>query len=164
MNRKLLAGVAALGLLAGGGGAAALAVAAPAAATGTVATASATTTVPAYGPLGSLVAKGTITQAQATAIRDGLLRYLRDHRQDMRRDCTGPGTDRTPWMLENGGALDTVLSRLVKGGTLTNAQASAVTSAFTQWLNAHHGTWQHGYGHRGDGGMMGGIGNAMMGG
>jgi len=165
MNRKLLAGVAALGLLAGGGGAAALAMATPAAATAAVAAASTIATVPAYGPLGSLVAKGTISQAQATAIHDGLIRYMRDHWQDMRRDCTGAGTGRTPWMLERGGALDTVLGQLVKGSTLTKAQASAVTTAYTQWVTSQHGTWQHGYGHRGDrGGMMGGTGNGMMGG
>ncbi|MGE5132429.1 MAG: hypothetical protein ACM32E_05895 [Gemmatimonadota bacterium] len=160
MNRKLLAGVAALGLLAGGGGAAALAVAMPAAATSTAA--SATATVPAYGPLGSLVAKGTITQAQATAIRDGLIRYMRAHWQDMRRDCTGAGADHTPWMLERGGALDTVLGQLVRSRTLTRAQAAAVTTAYTQWVNSHHGTWQPGYGHRGP--MMGGPGYGMMGG
>ena len=165
MNRKLLAGVAAFGLLAGGGGAAALAAAAPAAATSTVATASATTTVAAYGPLGSLVAKGTITQAQATAIHNALISYMRSHWRDMRRDCTGAGPDRTPWMLERGGPLDTVLGQLVRNGTLTKAQASAVTSAYTQWVNAHRGAAPHGYGRfGGHGGMMAGIGNGMMGG
>ncbi len=164
MNRKLLAGVAAIGLLAGGGGAAALAVAAPAAATGTVAAVS-TTAVPAYGPLGALVARGTITQAQATAIRNSLMSYMRSHWQVMRRDCAGAGQDRTPWMLERGGALDTVLGQLVKDSTLTKTQASAVTSAYTQWMTSHHRTWRYGYGHHGyGGGMMGGPGGGMMGG
>ena len=169
MNKKLLAGVAALGLLAGGGSAAALAIASPAAATDTVAAASAATWVPAYGPLGSLVAKGTISQAQATVIHNGLISYMRSHWQDMRKDCTGSRADHTPWMLERGGALETVLGQLVKNGSVTKAQASAVTKAYTQWMNSHHGTWHQGYGQgdgggmmAGTGGMMGGAGNGMM--
>lgn len=163
MNKKLLAGMAALGLLAGGGGAAALAAAGtPAAAANTVAEASSTTRVPAYVPLRSLVANGAISQAQATAIDNGLISYMRGHWQDMRKDCVGSGADHTPWMLERGGALDTVLGRLVQDATLTKAQASAVTRAYTQWMNSHHGIWNHGYGHHGDGGMMGGTGSGVM--
>ena len=57
MNKKLLAGLAAVGILAGGGGAAALATAgAPAAAASTVAAVAGTPGVAAYGPLGSLIA------------------------------------------------------------------------------------------------------------
>ncbi len=157
MNKKLLAGLAAAGLLAGGGGTAALAVAgAPSAAASTAAVATSTPGVPAYGPLGSLVARGTITQPQATAIHNALISYMHDHWQNMRGQCDGG----TPAMLARGDALDTVLGQLVKNKTIDQAQARAVTSAFTQWMRSHAG---HGSGHHGDGGdMMGGSGNGMM--
>lgn len=166
MNKKLLAGLATVGLLAGGGTAALATAGAPAAAASTAAVAASTPGVAAYGPLGSLVAKGTITQSQATAIHDALIRYMHDHWQNMRQQCDGPGTDRTPWMLERGGALDTVLGQLVKDKTISQSQASTVRSAFTQWMQDHggRGTGPHGPGYHGDGpGMMGGgFGNGMM--
>ncbi len=128
MNKKLLAGLAAAGLLAGGGGTAALATAGvPSAAASTVAVASSTSWAHCHGPLSSLVAKGTITQSQATAIRNALISYMHSH-----------------WPS----ALDTVLGQLVHNGTITKTQASAVTNAFTQWMQAHG----HGTGHHGDGG------------
>lgn len=162
MNKKLLAGLATIGILAGGGGAAALAATGTPAAAASTAAASSTAHMPGYGPLGSLAANGTITQAQATAIHEALISYLRDHWQDMRRDCTGPGVDHTPWMLEQGGALDTVLGRLVSDHTITKPQASAVTRAYTQWVNGHDGAGD-GYGHHGDGeDLMGGPGRGMM--
>jgi hypothetical protein len=157
MNKKLLAGLAAAGLLAGGGGAAALATTGvPSAAASTVAVASSTSWAPGHGPLASLVAKGTITQSQATAIRNALISYLHSHWQSMRGWCHGDMSA----MLARGGALDTVLGQLVSKGTITKAQASAVTSAFTQWVQAHggHRTGRHGDG----GGMMGGSGNGTM--
>lgn len=160
MNKKLLAGLATVGLLAGGGAAALATAGSPAAATSTTAVSPSVSTVPAYGPLGSLVAKGTITQAQAAAIHNALRKDMRDHWPDMRKECNGSGTDHTPWMLEPGGPLDTVLGQLVKDGTITKTQASAVTSAYTQWMqtNGHHGLDHHG----GGGAMMGGQGNGMM--
>lgn len=150
MKKKLLAGMAAAGLLASGGGVAALAAAGvPSAAASTVAVASSTHWAPRHGPLASLVAKGTITQSQATAIRNGLISYMQSHWRNMRGHCMSG-------MLARGGALDTVLGRLVSKGTITKTQASAITSAFTQWMQAHGG-------HHGDcGGMMGGSGNGMM--
>jgi polyhydroxyalkanoate synthesis regulator phasin len=154
MNRKLMAGLAAAGVLAGGGSAAALiAAGAPASAANTPAVASASATqVPAYGPLGSLVAKGTITQAQATAIHNALVKYWQDHGQPPRGQCQ----DGTPAVLAPGGALATVLGQLVKDGTITQSQASAVTTAFTQWVQAPHG-YRNG---PGDGrGMMAGYGS-----
>jgi hypothetical protein len=158
MSKKLLAGLAAAGLLAGGGGAAALAAAGvPSAAASTVAVASSTCWAPGHGPLESLVAKGTITQSQATAIRSGLISYMHGHWQNM-RGHQWHGDMST--MLGRGGALDTVLGQLVSKGTINKAQASAVTSAVTQWMKAHggHGTCHHGDG----GGMMGGSSNGMM--
>jgi polyhydroxyalkanoate synthesis regulator phasin len=157
MNKKLLAGMAAAGLLAGGGGAAALATAGvPSAAASTVAVASSTSRMPSHGPLGSLVAKGTITQSQATAIQNALISYMHSHRQNM----PGPRDGDMSAMLGRGGALDTVLGQLVDKGTITKTQASAVTSAFTQWMRAHccHGTGHHCHGW----GIMGGSGNGMM--
>src|SRR5262245_5843217 len=94
MNKKLLAGLAAVGLLAGGGSATALAATgAPAAATSTAAVGSSISRAPSCGPLGSLVTRGTITQAQAIAIHNAFASYLHGHWRSM---------------------LDTVLGKLVK--------------------------------------------------
>jgi hypothetical protein len=131
MNKKLLAGLAAVSFLAGGGGATALAgVGAPAAAASTAAVVSSTSRMPCHGPLGSLVAKGTITKAQAIAIHDALITYVRGH-----------------WRS----TLDTVLGPLVKNHTITQAQAGAVIAAFSQQLQhrgggpaGHHGPCHHG--------------------
>jgi hypothetical protein len=112
MNKKLLAGMAALSFLAGGGGTTALAAAdAPAANASTAAVAPCTCRWPSHGPLGSLVAKGTITKAQAIAIHNALVTYVRGH-----------------WRS----ALDTVLGPLVKNHTISQAQANAVITAFSQ--------------------------------
>ncbi len=123
MNKKLLAGLAAASFLAGGGGTTALAAAgAPAAAASTAAVVSATRAPCHHGPLGSLVAKGTITKAQAIAIRDALVTYVHGH-----------------WRS----ALDTVLGPLVKNHTITQAQAAAVITAFSQGWQNHGGDHDH---------------------
>jgi hypothetical protein len=159
MDKKLLAGLAAAGLLVGGGGAAAVtATGSPSAAASTVAVASSTFPMPRawHGPLASLVAKGTITKSQAIAIHDGLVSYMVSHRQSMRGWCHGGMSA----MLARGGALERVLGQLVSAGTINKAQANAVSSAFTQWVQAHHGL---GTGHHGCGwGMMGGSGKGTM--
>ena len=143
MNKKLLAGLAAAGILASGGSATAVAaVGAPAAATSSAAVVSSTSRPGCgSGPLESLVAKGTITQAQAIAIHDGFISYLHDRWRNI---------------------LDTVLGKLVKNRTITQAQASAVTTEITQWTQTYHGggsghdgPCQHAHGM----GMMGGSGN-----
>lgn len=119
MNKKLLAGLAAVGVMASGGSATALAVAgAPAAAASTVAVAPATSRAPECGPLEALVAKGTITRAQAVAIHDAFITYVRDH-----------------WRT----TLDTVLGQEVKNRTITKAQASAVASTINQWVHKYQG-------------------------
>jgi hypothetical protein len=126
MKQKLLAGLAAVGLLAGGGSATALAAAGAPAAASTAAVASGTptpTTTPmapghGHGPLSSLVAAGTITQAQAIAIRDAFITYTQGH-----------------WRS----TVDTVLGQLVHNHTITKAQASKVTTAITQWVQSHRG-------------------------
>jgi hypothetical protein len=134
MNKKLLAGLAAVGLMASGGSATATALAAgaPAAAASTAAVAYSTSKAPECGPLGSLVTKGTITRAQAIAIHNALVTYVRDH-----------------WRS----TLDTVLGQEVKNHTITKAQASAVASAVTQWVHkyqskepSHHALCHHGHG------------------
>jgi hypothetical protein len=118
MNKKILACLAAVSFLAGGGGTAALAgVGAPAAVASTAAVVSSTSGTPSHGPLESLVAKGTITKAQAIAIHNALITYVRGH-----------------WRS----TLDTVLGPLVKNHTITQAQADAVITAFSQQLQ-HHG-------------------------
>jgi hypothetical protein len=142
MNKKLLAGLAAVGLLAGGGSATALAAAgAPAAAASTATVAPSISKAPDCGPLGPLVAKGTITHAQAIAIHNAFINYVRDHWRNM---------------------LDTVIGQQVKNHTITKAQASAVTRAIAQWIqkyrgggSGHNGPCHHGHG----GGMMGSSGN-----
>src|SRR5258708_9651328 len=112
MNKKLLAGLAAAGLLAGGGSATAqAAVGARASFASTTAVASSASRMPGCGPLGSLIAKGTITEAQAIAIHNGFIRYMHDHWRNI---------------------LNTVLGQQVKNHTITQAQASAVTTAITQ--------------------------------
>jgi hypothetical protein len=130
MNQKLLAGLAAVGLLAGGGSVTALAAVGAPAAASTAAVASSTPTPmgPSHGPLGSLVAKGTITQAQATAIRNAFITYTQGH-----------------WRS----TVDTVLGQLVHNHTITQAQDSAVTTAITQWVQSHRGdpAGHHGPGH-----------------
>jgi Spy/CpxP family protein refolding chaperone len=137
MKQKLLAGLAAVGLLAGGGATALAAAAAPAAAS-TAAVASSTPTptatpmAPSHGPLGSLVAKGTITQAQAIAIRDAFITYTQGH-----------------WRS----TVDTVLGQLVHNHTISQGQATAVTNSITKWVQSHrgdpvnpHGHHRHGWG------------------
>ena len=116
MNKKLLAGVASVGILAGGGSASALAVAAAPAAASTASVASSTSKAPGCGPLEPLVANGTITHAQAMAIRDAFVRYVRDH-----------------WRS----TLDIVLGQEVRNMTITHAQATAVANAISQWVHKY---------------------------
>jgi hypothetical protein len=146
MMKKLLANLAAVGaaagLLAGGGSATALAAgaASPAAAHAAVISSSASK-VPGCGPLEPLVANGTITHAQAIAIRNGLISYVRDHWRNV---------------------LDTVLGQQVKNHTITKAQASEVAGAITSWIHKYRGEEHHHYGachHGHDESMMRGSGN-----
>jgi len=124
MKQKLLAGLATVGILAGGSATALAAAGAPAAAsTAAVASTPTPTTTPmapghGHGPLGGLVAKGTITQAQAVAIRDAFITYGQSH-----------------WKS----TVDTVLGQLVHNHTINQAQANKVTTAITQWVQSHHG-------------------------
>ena len=142
MNKKLLAGMVAVGLLAGGESATAMAAAgAPAAPASTAAVASSTSGMPGCGPLGSLVTKGTISKAQAIAIHDAFVRYLSGHWRNV---------------------IATVLGQLVKQHTITQAQASSVTTAITHWMQDYRGdeSGHTGYCHHGHGGAMtGGAGN-----
>jgi hypothetical protein len=113
MNKRLLAGLATVTFLAGGGGTTAVAVVGAPAAASTAAVASSTSGEPSHGPLGSLVANGTITKAQAIAIRNALVTYVRGH-----------------WRS----TLDTVLGPLVKNHTISQAQANSVITAFSQHM------------------------------
>lgn len=117
MNKKLLAGLAAASFLAGGGGTTALAAVGAPAATASTAVASSTSRMPpGHGPLEGLVAKGTITKAQAIAIHNAFVAYVRGH-----------------WRS----TLDAVLGPLVKNHTINQAQANAVITAVSQ------GSWHH---------------------
>ncbi len=154
MNKKLVAGLAAAGVLAGGGTAAVLITAGGAAPATTITAVSTTATVRAGSPLAQLVANGTITRSQAAAIQNALVTYMREHRPDRGGRCAGPMGNGSPWMLASHGPLTTVLAQLVRNGTLTPSQANAVTRAFTQQMRLH---WGDGPGMRGYGaGMMGG--------
>lgn len=117
MNKRLLAGLATVGIMAGGGSTAALAtVGAPAAAASTVTVASRTAKEHECGPLAPLVAKGTITKAQAIAIRNAFVRYVHTH-----------------WRS----TVDAVLGQQVSNHTITRAQATAVANAITEWVQNH---------------------------
>lgn len=154
-RRKILAAVVAVGVLAGGataavmavGGGTALAAAGPGARVAAAATAPRT-----CAPLAALVEKGTITQAQADAVRAAMVRYMQDHG---RSGWTGD----TPPALQANGPLATVLAQLVKDGTITQSQATAITNAFADQLQARS---QHGPGY--GPGMGSGSGPGMMGG
>lgn len=131
MNKKLLAGLATVGILTGGGSVTALAVGgAPAAAASTATAASRASKAPDCGPIGPLVAKGTITHAQAVAIHNALIAYVRAHWRN---------------------ALDTVLSQEVKNHAITRSQANAVRGAIIGWVNKHEseGARHHGPCHYG---------------
>ena len=112
---------------------------------------------PAGSPLATLVANGTLTQAQATAIQNGLVGYMRDHWPPAAGRSTG-----TPPMLAADGPLTTVLSGLVKDGTLTQAQATAVQNAVTQQVQSRFAGGTGPMGPMGPGGMRmyGGPGGA----
>ena len=125
MNRKLLAGLAAAGLLAGGGNATALAAAGAPAAARTAVVTSSTSKAADCGPLEPLVANGTITHAQAVSIRDAFISYVRAHWRSV---------------------VDTVLAQQVKNRTISKAQASAVNSAITQWVQKHRANGSGHYG------------------
>jgi hypothetical protein len=82
---------------------------------------------PASGsPLATLMANGTLTQAQATAIQNALVAYRQAHWPP----TTGWSNGQPPVLASNG-PLDTVLAGLVKDGTLTQAQATALENAVT---------------------------------
>lgn len=146
MNRKLVAGLAAAGLLAGGGTAAALAMAggtAPAAAASVAAVSHTRCPGPAGSPLWSLVAKGTITQAQAAAVHSALRADMSSRWLDMH----------TGGLTGIRSHLTTALQALVQDGTITQAQATAIVNAMITQMQEH---WGHGPGPNGPGpGMMG---------
>jgi hypothetical protein len=141
MDKRPLTGLAAIGLLAGGGGGAVLAAGAPAAAASPAAVASSTLRMHGCSPLEPLVAKGTITQAQASSIHNAFISYFHGH-----------------WRT----VVDTVLGQLVRNHTITQAQASAVITDITQRVQNYkaNGSGDHGPCHDGhDGGMTGDSGN-----
>jgi hypothetical protein len=141
MKMKLLAGLAAVGILAGSGSATALAAPGQAASTSTVAVANASKSADC-GPLAPLVAKGTITHAQAMAIHKGFVNYIRAH-----------------WRA----VIATVLGQQVKSHTITKAQAGAVDSAIVSWVKKIHakGSYHHAACHHDhDGSMSGGSGDS----
>jgi hypothetical protein len=145
MNMKLAASLAAAAVLAGGGTTAAWASTGsttPAAA-GTVAGSASAPALPcASTALAALVSKGTITQAQATAIQGAMQAYMRDHLGDMRGYMSGRAS--ATWA---GAPMATVLRQMVSKGTITSAQATAITGQMRAYGTGASGTHA---------GMMGG--------
>ncbi len=131
LTKKVSAGLLAASVLAGGGTAGALL-------SGGVATAAAAPTIAATSsfvpyPLQRLVASGTITQAQASAIHDALCAAVQAN-----APAFGGRRALSPPVAANG-ALASALAPLVKNGTITQAQATAITDAFSAQMNAHFG-------------------------
>jgi len=149
MRTKLVAALAAGAILAGGGTAAALAAGtAQAAPSATTVAASATTAPFVCAPLTSLVDSGTITEAQATAVQNALFQYMSAHRPAFGSGDTAPA-------LQPNGPVTTVLAQLVKDGTITQAQATAITNVVQQQARAHWGNGPGASGNYGPG-MRGG--------
>ena len=82
------------------------------------------------------MSKGTITQAQATAIQNAMWTYLRNHLGGMRDHWDG-----MPAAMWSDVPMATVLRQQVSKGTMTGAQATAIT----RQMKAH---WDYGYGPR----------------
>ena len=154
MRTKVTAGVLAAGVLAGGGTAVAL-LTGGANASATVPAATATATAPSFVPfpLQQLVDNATITQAQASALHAALFQYVQTNRPAF-------GSTSTPPVLAPNGPLQTVLGQLVKNGTITQAQASAITNAMSSWANTHFATMPGTTGTNAPHMMMGGSGIA----
>ncbi len=161
-RRKLAgSGLVLVAVLAGAGTAAALVAGSPSAlAAPVVPAATTTTTAPGAGvganstmPMSSvlqkLVANGTITPAQATAVRNALLEDIRSWRS------TGGAQ-----MMQRGGMWASALSQLVTDATITQSQATAITKAMVARAEEFCGTrWADRTGY----GMMGGATGSMMG-
>lgn len=87
----------------------------------------------AASPLASLVRNGTITQAQATAVQNWLLRYMQQYRLRY-----GPGD--VAGALPPGGPLAAVLGQEVTNGTISQAQSTAIGNAVAARFHAVWGT------------------------
>ena len=128
LRKKLAAGFLTVSALGGGGTVAALLSATGAAASTAATTAVTATTTGSFVPyrLQPLVDNGTITQAQATALRDALSSYMAKNGPPFRWFSSG---STTPPGLAANGPLATAVAQLVKDGTLTQAQGTAITNA-----------------------------------
>ena len=135
MRKKLATGLLAVTALAGGGTTASLLSAVGASASATANTALTATTGSSFVPyrLQQLVDNGTITQAQATALRNAMFSYMEKNGPPF--GWFGSGNTTPPGLAANG-PLTKVLAKLVKDGTFTQAQATAVTNALCARANA----------------------------
>jgi hypothetical protein len=148
MNKKVIAGFAAAGVLTGGAGAASVLT------DGSVAPVSAmfaaSHSVPrmscAVGALNHLVRTGMITQGQATAVQNAFSTYMRDHSRPMggymgsMRHLMGD--------MAAHGPMATMLRQMVSKGTITRAQATVII----EQMRTHCAHW-HGAGMMGGGYM-----------
>jgi len=86
---------------------------------------------PAGSPLATLVANGTLSGAQAAAVQNALVGYMREQWPPVTGWSNG-----TPPVLASDGPLAMVLSGLVQDDTLTQAQATALQNAVTQLVES----------------------------
>lgn len=148
MNKRVMAGLAAAGLLAGGASTVALVTGGGVAPAGaTVAAAYSTPRMPCVGnALSSLVRKGTITPAQAMAVQKAFWTAMRDQAGRMGWDMAS--MRRHMGDMTAHGSMATVLRQLVSKGIITRAEAIAII----QQMRTHCGHW-HGAGMMGNGHM-----------
>jgi hypothetical protein len=138
MNKRVMAGLAAAGVLTSGLSAVALVTGSGVApASGAAAAAYSAPRMPCAGnALNSLVRKGTISRAQATAVHDAFRRYMRD--QAGRMGWGMAGMRHHMGDMTAHGPMAAVLRQLVSNGTITRAQATAII----QQMRSHCGHWR----------------------
>lgn len=133
-TKKSVVGLAAAAAVLAGGGTAGAVMAGGSAAPAPRQTSSATGTETsvtwfAASPLASLVRNGTITQAQATAVQNGLFQYMQQYRLRY-----GPGD--VTGALQPEGPLAAVLGQQVTNGTISQGQSTAIGNAVAARFHA----------------------------
>jgi polyhydroxyalkanoate synthesis regulator phasin len=149
MNKRVMAGLTAAGILTGGASAVALVAGGGVAPAGaTVAAAYSAPRMPCAGnALNSLIRKGTITQAQATAVQKALGTYMRDQTGRMGWDMAS--MRRHMGDMTAHGPMATVMRQLVSKGTITRTQATAIIQQMRTHCGHGHGAGMMGNGHMG---------------
>lgn len=149
MNKRVMAGLAAASVLTSGISAVALVTGSGVApASAAVAAAYSAPRMPCAGnALNSLVRKGTITRAQATAVQQAFGTYMRDQAGRMGWGMASMRRHMRDMMAH--GPMETVLRQLVSKGTITGAQATAIIRQMRTHCGRGHGGGMMGDGHMG---------------